>query len=122
MQLDVTKIHATDLSQSAAAACIVELVEDGDQDAKMSEADKLMQQIPKLTKKIAGKSLPIEVRFSKSSIFFSFFFAIADRHRVEICLSKGAEILIAIFSPFPSCPRAGLRLRIIIKYPSKESS
>lgn len=119
MQLDVTKIHATDLSQSAAAACIVELVEDGDQDAKMSEADKLMQQIPKLTKKIAGKSLPIEVRFSKSSTFS---FAIADRRRVEICLSKGAEILIAIFSPFPSCPRTGLRLWIIIKYPSKESS
>lgn len=101
----------------------MELVEDGDQDAKMSEADKLMQQIPKLTKKIAGKSLPIEVRFSKSSIFFFFFFfAIADRRRVEICLSKGAEIRIAIFSPFPSCPRTGLRLWIIIKYPSKESS
>ncbi|KIR26872.1 hypothetical protein I309_04250 [Cryptococcus deuterogattii LA55] len=44
----------------AAAACIVELIEDGDQHAKISEAERLMQQIPKLTKKIAGKSLPIE--------------------------------------------------------------
>ncbi|OXG93214.1 hypothetical protein C345_00850 [Cryptococcus neoformans A2-102-5] len=55
----------------AAAACIVELVEDGDQDAKMSEADKLMQQIPKLTKKIAGKSLPIEKFASRKARKFS---------------------------------------------------
>lgn len=89
----------------------------------MSEADRLMQQIPKLTKKIAGKSLPIEVRFPNLQLFFYFsFFAIVDLERVEICLSKGPKILIAIFSPFPSCSRAGLRLWIIIKYPSKESS
>jgi len=28
----------------------------------LAEADKLLKQLPKLTKKIAGKSLPIEVR------------------------------------------------------------
>ena len=43
----------------AAAACLVQLAEDGK--ANMVEADKLMKSIPKLTKKIAGKSLPIEV-------------------------------------------------------------
>jgi hypothetical protein len=36
-------------------------LEDGDPDAKVEEADKLIQMVPKLTKKIAGKSLPIEV-------------------------------------------------------------
>ena len=49
---------------SAAAACIIELVEDGDPDAKLEEADLLMKQVPNLTKKIAGKSLPIEVSVS----------------------------------------------------------
>ncbi|TYJ51162.1 hypothetical protein B9479_008283, partial [Cryptococcus floricola] len=44
----------------AAAACIVEMVEDGHQEASLEKADKLMRQISKLTKKIAGKSLPIE--------------------------------------------------------------
>jgi hypothetical protein len=47
--------------RSSAAASIVELLEDGDPDAKVEEADKLIQMVPKLTKKIAGKSLPIEV-------------------------------------------------------------
>ncbi|ODO03402.1 hypothetical protein L198_02249 [Cryptococcus wingfieldii CBS 7118] len=44
----------------AAAACIVEMIEDGHKEASLEEADKLMRQISKLTKKIAGKSLPIE--------------------------------------------------------------
>ena len=48
-------------SHSAAAACIVEISEDGDSDAKLEEADLLMKKIPNLTQKIAGKSLPIEV-------------------------------------------------------------
>ncbi len=46
---------------SAAATCIIELAEDGDPEAKLDEADRILKQIPKLTKKIAGKSLPIEV-------------------------------------------------------------
>ncbi|ORY33728.1 hypothetical protein BCR39DRAFT_518906 [Naematelia encephala] len=44
----------------SAASCIIELVDDGDESASLDEADKLMKMIPKLTKKIAGKSLPIE--------------------------------------------------------------
>ncbi|EIW69618.1 hypothetical protein TREMEDRAFT_44103 [Tremella mesenterica DSM 1558] len=45
----------------SAAACLVELAEEeGDAEVKLAEADKLMKDIPKLTKKIAGKSLPIE--------------------------------------------------------------
>ncbi|KAK4687223.1 tetratricopeptide repeat protein 39, partial [Tremellales sp. Uapishka_1] len=44
----------------AAATCIIELAEDGDPEADIKEADKLLLDIPKLTKKIAGKSLPIE--------------------------------------------------------------
>ncbi|KAK8869877.1 hypothetical protein IAR55_000445 [Kwoniella newhampshirensis] len=51
----------------AAAACIIELYQDGDQDAKIEEAEKLMLQIPKLTKKIAGKSLPIEKLVSRKA-------------------------------------------------------
>lgn len=47
---------------SSAAACIVELAEDGDAKVDIAEADKLMKDLPNLTKKIAGKSLPIEVR------------------------------------------------------------
>lgn len=46
---------------SSTAACLIELNEDGDPDAKLEEADRLMKLIPTLTKKIAGKSLPIEV-------------------------------------------------------------
>ncbi len=46
---------------SSTAACLTELYEDGDPDAKLEEVDKLMKEIPTLTKKIAGKSLPIEV-------------------------------------------------------------
>lgn len=37
------------------------MIEDGDKEAKLQEADDIMKQLPKLTKKIAGKSLPIEV-------------------------------------------------------------
>ncbi|WVO12808.1 hypothetical protein L204_100416 [Cryptococcus depauperatus] len=44
----------------ATAACLVELVEIGHYDASFEEANKLMLQLPTLTKKIAGKSLPIE--------------------------------------------------------------
>jgi hypothetical protein len=49
---------------SASAACLVELIEDGAPGAGVEEADKLMKQVPKLTKKLAGKSLPIEVRLA----------------------------------------------------------
>ncbi len=41
---------------------MLEMVEDGHPDADLDFADGLMKEIPKLTKKIAGKSLPIEVR------------------------------------------------------------
>ncbi|WWD15847.1 hypothetical protein CI109_100271 [Kwoniella shandongensis] len=51
----------------AAATCVIELNQDGDQDAKIDEAEKLMLQIPKLTKKIAGKSLPIEKLCSRKA-------------------------------------------------------
>ncbi|WVQ78032.1 hypothetical protein IAT38_000113 [Cryptococcus sp. DSM 104549] len=55
----------------SAAACIIELVADGDPDAQIEEAAKLMQQIPKLTKKIAGKSLPIEKLAGRKSRKFA---------------------------------------------------
>jgi hypothetical protein len=42
----------------------VDLYQDGDASADLEEAENLMRQVPKLTKKIAGKSLPIEVSFS----------------------------------------------------------
>ena len=47
---------------SSAAACLIELAEEGK--GSLVEADKLLKQIPTLTKKIAGKSLPIEVSFA----------------------------------------------------------
>ena len=46
---------------SAAAACMVELIEDKDGEANVEAIDGLMKEIPSLTRKIAGKSLPIEV-------------------------------------------------------------
>jgi hypothetical protein len=45
---------------SSAAACLLELADEGEK-GSLEEADVLMKSLPKLTKKIAGKSLPIEV-------------------------------------------------------------
>jgi hypothetical protein len=50
---------------SSTAACIVELAADGLHGASLLEAEKLMKEVPKLTKKLAGKSLPIEVSFTQ---------------------------------------------------------
>ncbi|WWC61209.1 uncharacterized protein I303_103789 [Kwoniella dejecticola CBS 10117] len=53
----------------AAAASLVQLAQEegGDATVKLKEAEKFMQQIPKLTKKIAGKSLPIEKLVSRKA-------------------------------------------------------
>ncbi|OCF35432.1 hypothetical protein I317_04948 [Kwoniella heveanensis CBS 569] len=53
----------------AAAAAIVQLAQEGDgkSGAKISEAEKLMHQVPKLTKKMVGKSLPIEKLVSRKA-------------------------------------------------------
>jgi hypothetical protein len=59
-------IFCTDIS-SAAAASLVELVEDDHPGATREEAQRLMEEIPKLTKKIAGKSLPIEKLCSRKA-------------------------------------------------------
>ncbi|WWC90109.1 uncharacterized protein L201_005042 [Kwoniella dendrophila CBS 6074] len=53
----------------AAAACLVQISQEdgGDSGIKLKEAEKFMNQIPKLTKKIAGKSLPIEKLVSRKA-------------------------------------------------------
>ncbi|WVF72267.1 hypothetical protein IAT40_007079 [Kwoniella sp. CBS 6097] len=53
----------------AAAAAIVQLAQEGDgkSGAKISEAEKLMHLVPKLTKKMVGKSLPIEKLVSRKA-------------------------------------------------------
>ncbi|WVQ98662.1 hypothetical protein IAU59_005793 [Kwoniella sp. CBS 9459] len=53
----------------AAAAAIVQLAQEGDgkSGAKISEAEKLMHQVPRLTKKMVGKSLPIEKLVSRKA-------------------------------------------------------
>jgi hypothetical protein len=65
-----------DTGFSSAAACVLELLEDGGK-ASLDEADKLMKAIPSLTKKIAGKSLPIEVGLPEPSMVR----IIAEHHR-----------------------------------------
>lgn len=52
---------------SSAAACLVELVADNHPGASLDEADKLMKTVRGLTKKLAGKSLPIEVSLTPPS-------------------------------------------------------
>ena len=47
--------------RSSAGACVLELAEDGYKNASVAEAEKLLLTVPTLIKKIAGKSLPIEV-------------------------------------------------------------
>ena len=74
-----------------AAACLLQL--GGDE--RTREADALLQKIPKLVHKIAGKSIPIEVRVS---FFFFFFFCcpcLPLAKRLSIVLNQSSILLIS---------------------------
>ncbi|WWD01496.1 hypothetical protein V866_008440 [Kwoniella sp. B9012] len=85
----------------AAAASLVQLAqeEDGDSTAKLKEAEKFMTQIPKLTKKIAGKSLPIEKLVSRKARKF---------HSQNNKLFLPAMELAYVFGSLSNTPRRSL--------------
>lgn len=84
---------------SAAAASLVELVEDNHPGASKQEALKLMDQIPTLTKKIAGKSLPIEKLCSRKARKF---------HSQDHRLFLPAMELAYVFGSLSHTPRKSL--------------
>ncbi|KAI9638385.1 uncharacterized protein MKK02DRAFT_22987 [Dioszegia hungarica] len=81
------------------AACIVELVSDGYPGASLVEAEKLMKEVPKLTKKLAGKSLPIEKLVSRKTRKFE-----SQGHRLFL---PGIE-LAYVFGSLGHAPRRTL--------------
>jgi hypothetical protein len=91
-------ISCTNIS-SAAAASLVELVEDDHPGATREEAQRLMEEIPKLTKKIAGKSLPIEKLCSRKARKF---------HSQENRLFLPAMELAYVFGSLSHTPRNSL--------------
>ncbi|WVW83205.1 hypothetical protein I302_105223 [Kwoniella bestiolae CBS 10118] len=85
----------------AAAASLVQLSQedDGDSTSKLKEAEKFMTQIPKLTKKIAGKSLPIEKLVSRKARKF---------HSQHNRLFLPAMELAYVFGSLSNTPRRSL--------------
>jgi hypothetical protein len=93
------------------ACCLVELSEDDDE--KEKEGRKMMESVPGLMKKIAGKSIPMEVRDFISpflrfscSLSSSLPFAILMLVCAEICLAQSAQV------PSPRRPTTPSRSRI----------
>lgn len=86
-------------SISASAASLVELIEDGHHGANKETALELMDQIPKLTKKIAGKSLPIEKLCSRKARKF---------HSQDNRLFLPAMELAYVFGSLSHTPRRSL--------------
>lgn len=84
--------------RSACAVTMLEMVDDGHPDADLSFADSLMKEIPKLTKKIAGKSLPIEVSREHVSPI-----AEARLTGVEIGLPESTQIRVTGTPIVPAC-------------------
>ncbi|WVR05111.1 hypothetical protein IAU60_002123 [Kwoniella sp. DSM 27419] len=83
----------------AAAASIVQLSQEGMAGAKLEEAEKLMHDVPKLTKKMAGKSLPIEKLVSRKSRKF---------HTQHGHLFLPAMELAYVFGSLSNTPRRSL--------------
>lgn len=95
---DAVSIDVTNTC-SAAAASLVELIEDGHPGATKETALKLMDEIPKLTKKIAGKSLPIEKLCSRKARKFH-----SQNHRLFL----PAMELAYVFGSLSHTPRRSL--------------
>ena len=87
------------LIYSAAAASLVELIQDGYPGAETKEALRLMDEIPSLTKKIAGKSLPIEKLCSRKARKFH-----SQNHRLFL----PAMELAYVFGSLSHTPRKSL--------------
>jgi hypothetical protein len=84
---------------SAAAASLVELIQDDHPGADTKEAIRLMDEIPSLTKKIAGKSLPIEKLASRKARKFH-----SQNHRLFL----PAMELAYVFGSLSHTPRKSL--------------
>ena len=84
---------------SAAAASLVELIQDDYPGASTKEALRLMDEIPSLTKKIAGKSLPIEKLCSRKARKFH-----SQNHRLFL----PAMELAYVFGSLSHTPRKSL--------------
>ncbi|ORX39801.1 hypothetical protein BD324DRAFT_615036 [Kockovaella imperatae] len=81
----------------SAAACLLELAEDGFENASVDEAEKLFKQVPHLTKKLAGKSLPIEKLANRKVRKFES----QNRH-----LFLPATELLYVYGGISMCPRS----------------
>lgn len=86
---------------------MLEMVEDGHPDADLDFADGLMKEIPKLTKKIAGKSLPIEVSPCAQHWYRT------QLTGAEIRIAEGAQVRITGATAVPACSRAVLRVWVV---------
>jgi hypothetical protein len=86
-------------NNSAAAASLVELIQDDHPGASTKEALRLMDEIPSLTKKIAGKSLPIEKLCSRKARKFH-----SQNHRLFL----PAMELAYVFGSLSHTPRKSL--------------